>query len=148
MDNFEILKHNLFNSYSYITFTSFLTHLAKYSSHTSRSRNKDAYCYRQLTHNFELWDENFRVPTYFHIRIPKPFLSVCPYPEKNHPGVVNLSRTLLIDTWIERSLRLLQHKNSKIRFSFKKRSKLNFDLYFNLCRNAEITLAKSKSVLQ
>ena len=31
-------------------------------------------------------------------------LSVCPYPEKrNHPGFVNISPTLLIGTYIERS---------------------------------------------
>ena len=34
-------------------------------------------------------------------------LSVCPYPEKrNHPGFVNISPTLVIDTSMERSSRV------------------------------------------
>ena len=45
----------------------------------------EAYRDRQLTPNFELWIEIFCVPTCFHVRIPKPCLSVRPYPEKrNH----------------------------------------------------------------
>ena len=38
----------------------------------------EAYRHRQLTTNFELWVEIFCVPTCFHVRIPKPCLSVCP----------------------------------------------------------------------
>ena len=53
---------------------------------------------------------NFCVPTCFHVRIPKPCLSVCPYPEKrNHHSFVNISPTLVIDTSMERSSRVLQH---------------------------------------
>ena len=37
-----------------------------------------AYRNRQLTTNFELWVEIFCVPTCFHMRIPKPCLSVRP----------------------------------------------------------------------
>ena len=63
-----------------------------------------AYINRQLTTNFELWVEILYVPTCFHMRIPKPCLSVCPYPEKrNHPGFVHISPTLVIDTSMERS---------------------------------------------
>ena len=36
----------------------------------------------------------------------------------------------------------------KFDFFFQKRLKLNFNLYFDLCRSAEITLASSMSVLQ
>ena len=36
----------------------------------------EAYRDRQLTINFELWVEIFCVPTCFHVRIPKPCLSV------------------------------------------------------------------------
>ena len=44
-------------------------------------------------------------------------LSVCPYPEKrNHPDFVNISPTLVIDTSMERSSRVLQHGNPKIWF--------------------------------
>ena len=38
----------------------------------------------RLTTNFDLWVEIFCVPTCFHVRIPKPCLSVCPYPEKRN----------------------------------------------------------------
>ena len=38
----------------------------------------EAYRNRQLTTNFEFWVEIFCVPTCFHVRIPKPCLSVCP----------------------------------------------------------------------
>ena len=41
-------------------------------------------------------------------------LSVCPYPEKrNHPGFVNISPTLVIDTSMKRSSQELQHGNPK-----------------------------------
>ena len=59
------------------------------------------------------------------------------------PSFVNISPTVVIDTSIERSLRVLQHGNLKMLFYFQKRSKLNFDL----CRSAEIILASSMSVL-
>ena len=58
----------------------------------------------------------------------------------NHLSFVKISPTLEIDTSMERSSRVLQHRNPKIRFK-KKSSKLNFDLYFDLCWKAEITLA-------
>ena len=59
-------------------------------------------------------------------------VSVCPYPEKrNRPSFVNISPTLVIDASMERSSRVLQHGNIKICCCFfKKKSKLNFDLYF------------------
>ena len=72
----------------------------------------EAYRDRQLTSNFELWVEIFCVSTCFHMRIPKPCLSVCPYPEKrNHHSFVNISPTLVIDTSMERSSRVLHHGN-------------------------------------
>ena len=150
----------------------------------------EAYRDRRLTTNFELWVEIFCVPTCFHVKIPKPCLSICPYPEKrNHPGFVNISSTvvidtsmerssrvlqhwnkkkielfskkfeikfwlvpkswnhlnfvnisptLVIDTWMERTSRVLQHKNPKIWFFFQNNLKLNFPLYFDLCQRAEI----------
>ena len=64
--------------------------IAYYSSPTSG----EAYRDRLLTTNFELWVEIFCVRTCFHMRIPKPCLSVClsvrpsvrPYPrEKKSP---------------------------------------------------------------
>ena len=73
------------------------------------------------------------------MRIPKPCLSVCPsvcpsvrlsicpYPEKrNHPSFVNVSPTLVIDTSMERSSRVLQHGNPKIWIFFQKSSKFEF----------------------
>ena len=65
------------------------------------------------------------------MRIPKPCLSVClsicPYPEKrNHHSFVNISPTLVIDTSMERSSRVLQHGNPKIWFFFQRSSKFKF----------------------
>ena len=81
---------------------------------------REAYRDRRLTTNFELWVEIFCVPTCFHVRIPKPCPSVCPYPEKrNHLSFVNISPTLVIDTSMERSSRVLQHGNPKISKKFK-----------------------------
>ena len=49
----------------------------------------------------------------------------------NPLSFVNISPTLVIDTSMERSSRVLQHGNIKIWFFFfQKNSKLNFDLYF------------------
>ena len=66
-------------------------------------------------------------------------LSVCPHPEKrNHHSFVNISPTLVIDTSMERSSRVLQHGNQKIWFFFSKKFEIEFDLYFDLCWRAEI----------
>ena len=116
----------------------------------------EAYRDQRLTTNFELWVEIFGVPTCFHMRIPKPCLSVClsvcpsvclsvcPHPEKrSHRSFVNISPTLVIYTSMERSSRVLQHGNPKIRFFSKKFEIQNFDFW----RRAKITLASSISVL-
>ena len=110
----------------------------------------EAYRDRRLTTNFELWVEIFCVSTCFHVRIPKPCLSVglsvrpsvCPHPEKrNRLSFVNISPTLVIDASMERSSRVLHHGNPKIWIFFQKSSK--FDFWWR----AEITLASSISVL-
>ena len=44
----------------------------------------------------------------------------------NHLSFVNISPTLVIDTSMERSLRVLQHGNKKIDFFFQKSSKFEF----------------------
>ena len=107
------------------------TALTHYASPTSG----EAYRDRRLTTNFELWVEIFCVPTCFHVRIPKPCpsvrlsvcLSVCPHPEKRyHHSFVNISPTLVIDTSMERSSRVLHHGNPKIGFFFQKSSKFEF----------------------
>ena len=57
-------------------------------------------------------------------------LSICPYPEKrNYPGFVNINPTLVIDTLMERSSRVLQHGNPKIE---KKKSK-KFEIQILTC---------------
>ena len=91
-----------------------------YASPTSGKAYRD----RRLTTNFELWVEIFCVPTCFHVRIPKPCLSVCPsvclHPEKrNHHSFVNISPTLVIDTSMERFSRVLHQGNPKIWFFLK-----------------------------
>ena len=54
-------------------------------------------------------------------------LSVCPHPEKRyHHSFVNISPTLVIDTSMERSSRVLHHGNPKIGFFFQKSSKFEF----------------------
>ena len=62
----------------------------------------------------------------------------------NHLSFVNISRTLAIDTSIERSSRLLQHGNLKICNFFPKKI---WNSNFDLCWIAEITLASSISVV-
>ena len=101
----------------------------------------EAYRDRRLTTNFELWVEIFCVPTCFHARIPKPCLSVCPsvcpHPEKRyHLSFVNISPTLVIDTSMETSSRVLYHGNPKMWFFFKKvRNWRNWILHrVSLCR--------------
>ena len=108
----------------------------------------EAYRDRQLTTNFELWVEIFCVPTCFHnMRIQKPCLcpsvrlSVCPYPEKrSFRGFVNISPTLVIDTSMERSSRVLHHGNQKIGCFSSKKFEIEFHFYFDLCQRAEINI--------
>ena len=87
----------------------------------------------------------FCVPTCFHVRDSKTVsvcpsvcsvrpsvclsvrLSVCPHPEKRyHHSFVNISPTLMIDTSMERSSRVLHHGNPKIWIFFSKSSKFEF----------------------
>ena len=110
------------NNCSYLFFYRIISHMDIYASPSSG----EAYRDWRLTTNFELWVEIFCVPTCFHKRIPKPCLSVClsicPYPEKrNHHTFVNISPTLVIDTSMERSSRVLRHGNPKIGFFFFKK---------------------------
>ena len=56
----------------------------------------------------------------------------------NHHSFVNISPTLVIDTSMERSSRVLQHGNPKIWFFFFIKFEIEFDLYFDLCWRAEI----------
>ena len=161
----------------------FIQALIASEEHYASPTSGEAYRDRRLTTNFELWVEIFCVPTCFHVRIPKPCLSVrlsVLTPRKeiiiassisvyisnwcinrkvytstttwrpenviffkslkfefwlvpkswNHPTFVNISPTVVIDTSMERSSRVLQHGNINFFFFFQKNSKLNFDLYF------------------
>ena len=98
-----------------------------YANYASPSSG-EAYRDRRLTTNFELWVEIFCVSACFHVRIPKPCLSVCPHPEKwYHHSFVNISPTLAIDTSMERSSRVLHHGNPNFFFFFfQKSSKFEF----------------------
>ena len=90
--------------------------------HYASPTSGEAYSDRRLTTNFEPWVEIFCVPTCFHMRIPKPCLSVCPHPEKrNNHSLVNISPTLVIDASMGRSSRVLQHGNPKIWFFLSKK---------------------------
>ena len=58
---------------------------------------------------------------------PSVCLSVCPHPEKRyHHSFVNISPTLIIDTSMKRSSRVLHHGNPKIWIFFQKSSKFEF----------------------
>ena len=53
--------------------------------------------------------------------------SVCPHPEKRyHHSYINISPTLVIDTSLERSSRVLHHGNPKIWIFFQKSLKFDF----------------------
>ena len=72
-------------------------------------------------------------------------LSVCPYPEKrNHPILVNISPTLVIDTSIERSPQVLHHGHAYILYFFKKCS-IFFHLYFELCEVLDHPISQYQS---
>ena len=61
-----------------------------------------------------------------------------PYAEKrNRPGLVNISPTLVIDTSMERSSRVLHHGNQKFDFFFFSKK---FEIKFDLCWKAEINI--------
>ena len=64
-----------------------------------------------------------------------PYPEICPYPGKrDHPSFVNISLTLVIDTSMEISSRVLQHRNPRIWFSFKKNVGIEFWLLFWLLK--------------
>ena len=70
-------------------------------------------------------------------------LSVCPYPEKrNHLSFVNISPTLVIDTSMERSSRVLHHGNPKNVNFFKK---LEID-EIEFCPYPEFPYAKKRNL--
>ena len=103
-----------------------------FQCHYASPSSGEAYRDWRLTTNFELWVEIFCVSICFHMRIPKPCLSVClsvrpsvcPHPEKgNHHSFVNISPTIVIDASMERFSRVLHHGNPKIWFFFQKSSK-------------------------
>ena len=64
--------------------------------------------------------------------------SVCLYPKNsNRPSFVNIKLAVVVETSIERSAWILHHGIPIIRLQI--RSKFNFELYFDLIWNAEIT---------
>ena len=107
-------------------------HLIAENNNYASPSSGEAYRDRQLTTNLS-FGLNFFVCRHvsiwgFQNRVcpsvrPSVRLSICPYPEKrNYPGFVNISPTLVIDTSMERSSRVLHHGNPKI----KKSSKFEF----------------------
>ena len=115
----------------------------------------EAYRDRWLTTNFELWVEIFCVPTCFHVRIPKPCLSVClfinlsvpwekksPWPSRYQSYISNWYINGNVFTTI-------QHGNPKNWFFFSQKcSKLNFVRTPIVCTpRKEIALASCISVL-
>ena len=92
----------------------------------------EAYRDRRLTTNFELWVEIFCADMFpcEDSKTVSVCLSVHLYPEKrNHPGFVNISPTLVIDTSMERPSRVLHHGNPEMWNFFQKvRNWLNWIL--------------------
>ena len=75
----------------------------------------------------------------FHKKILKSCLSVYPYAylkKRNHPSFVNISPTVVNDTWMEKSLRVLQQGNPRTLFSKKGLNWIFTCSYFYLCRSA------------
>ena len=54
----------------------------------------------------------------------------------NHLSFVNISPTLVIDTSMEKSSRVLHHGNPKVWFFPSKKFEIEFELYFDLCWRA------------
>ena len=101
--------------------------LVDYASPTSG----EAYRDQRLTTNFELWVEIFCVlrhgnPIFFFFQKSSKFEFWLLTKSWNHLSFVNISPTLVIDTSIERSSRIVQHGNPKIWFFFQKSSKFEF----------------------
>ena len=95
---------------------------------------------RRLTTKFELWVEFFLCADMFPYEDSKTVSvrpSVCPHPVKrNLLSFVNISPTLVIDTSMERSSRVLHHGNPKIWFFFfKKVRNSNFHFWCLKVRN-------------
>ena len=122
------------------------------SVHLSVPREKKSPWLRQYQSYISNWCINGKVFTSTTPRKPKNLnffaskkfeidkIKFCPYPEKrNRPGFIDISPTLLIDTSMERSSRILEYGNPKIRFFFFLNVKLNFWLvYFDSCQRAKI----------
>ena len=110
------------------------------SSNYASMSSEAAYSDRQLTTNFELWHEFFfflcvcqHVSMWgFQNRFCLSVPFVCPYPEKrNHPSFINISPTLVIDTSMETSSRVLHHGNPKNqKNSISKKFEIEFWLLF------------------
>ena len=92
--------------------------------HYESPSSGEAYRDRQLITNFELWlgKKNLFAD------MDSKTVSICPYPEKrSQHSFVNISATLVIDTSMERSSRVLHHRNPKIWiFFFQKNSNFDF----------------------
>ena len=111
-------------------------HLVPYYAFPSSG---EAYRDRQLTTNFELWVEIFCVPTYFHVRIPKPCLSVrTPRKEITLASSISVLHWLVIDTSTERFSRV---HNMGTKFFFSKKFEIEFDLFWR----AEINIQVARS---
>ena len=109
-----------------------------YASPTSGN----AYSDRELTPNFEL---KFLCADMFPYEDSKT-VSVCPYPEKRiHLNFVNVSPTLVIDTSMESSSRVLHHEHPKIWFSFLKSLNLILNCILAYAKSLSITIYQSYS---
>ena len=70
------------------------------STHYASPTSGEAYRDRRLTTNFEFWVEIFCVPTCFHVRIPKPCLSVRPSVRTPRKDIIIASSISVLHWWL------------------------------------------------
>ena len=141
----------IYNCMTDIDGTRIISFLKSSQAHYASPSSGEAYRDRQLTTNFEFWVEIFCVPTCFHMRIPKPCLSVrlsvrpsvhLSVPrEKKLPWLRQYQS--YISNWYINGKVFTSTTAWKPQNLIFLKLKLNFDV----CWRAEITLASSISVL-
>ena len=106
----------------------------------------ESYRDRRLTTNFEFWVEIFCMPTCFHMRIPKPCLSVhLSVPREKKSPWLRQYQSYIGNWYINGKVftsTTYSMETQKFEFFFKKVRNSNFDLW----QRVEITLASSISV--
>ena len=133
----------LFLSFPQCLFLSFpqcLFCLSRNSYFYASPSSVEAYRDRRLTPNFELWVEILCVPTCFHMRIPKPCLSVrLSAPREKKSPLLRQYQSYISNWYVnEKVFTSTTTWEPKNLIFFSKKFEIEFDLYFDLCWRAEI----------